>query len=34
VVAGDPLKDISLLAAEGRKLRMIVRGGEIVKDEL
>jgi imidazolonepropionase-like amidohydrolase len=34
VVDGDPLKDISLLAANGKKLRLIVRGGEIVKDEL
>jgi len=34
VVDGDPLKDISLLAANGKNLRMIVRGGEIVKDEL
>ncbi|HZI83250.1 MAG TPA: amidohydrolase family protein [Casimicrobiaceae bacterium] len=34
VVDGDPLKDISLLAASGRNLRMIVRAGEIVKDEL
>jgi imidazolonepropionase-like amidohydrolase len=33
VVDGDPLKDISLLAADGKNLRMIVRGGEIVKDE-
>jgi imidazolonepropionase-like amidohydrolase len=34
LVEGDPLKDISLLAANGNKLRMIMRGGEIVKDEL
>jgi imidazolonepropionase-like amidohydrolase len=34
VVDGDPLKDISLVAADGKKLRLIVRGGEIVKDEL
>ena len=34
VVDGDPLKDISLLAANGRNLRMIVRAGEIVKDQL
>ncbi len=32
VVDGDPLQDISLLAADGKNLRMIVRGGEIVKD--
>jgi imidazolonepropionase-like amidohydrolase len=34
VVDGDPLKDISLLAANGKNLRMIVQGGEVVKDEL
>src|SRR5271169_4739477 len=34
VVDGDPLRDISLLAANGNGLRMIVRAGEIVKDEL
>ena len=34
VVDGDPLKDISLLAANGKSLRLIVRGGEVVKDEL
>ena len=34
VVDGDPLKDISLLAADGKSLRAIVRGGEVVKDEL
>jgi imidazolonepropionase-like amidohydrolase len=34
VVDGDPLKDISLLAANGKNLRMIVRGGEVVKDGL
>jgi imidazolonepropionase-like amidohydrolase len=34
VVDGDPLKDISLLAADGKNLRMIVRGGKVVKDEL
>jgi imidazolonepropionase-like amidohydrolase len=34
VVDGDPLKDISLLAANGKSLRLIVRGGDIVKDEL
>jgi imidazolonepropionase-like amidohydrolase len=31
VVDGDPLKDIGLLAADGRKLTTIVRGGEVVK---
>jgi imidazolonepropionase-like amidohydrolase len=34
VVDGDPLKDISLLAAGGRHLRTIVRGGRVVKNEL
>jgi imidazolonepropionase-like amidohydrolase len=34
VVEGDPLKDIALLAADGRNLRVIMRGGEIVKNEL
>jgi imidazolonepropionase-like amidohydrolase len=34
VVDGDPLKDIALLAASGKHLRTIVRGGEMVKDEL
>jgi hypothetical protein len=27
------LQDISLLAANGKNLRMIVRGGDVVKDE-
>ena len=34
VVEGDPLKDISLLAADGRNLRTIVRAGIVVKNEL
>ncbi|HUH93886.1 MAG TPA: amidohydrolase family protein [Casimicrobiaceae bacterium] len=34
VVDGDPLEDIALLGADGRHLRMIVRAGAIVKDEL
>jgi len=34
VVDGDPLKDIALLAADGRRLRAIVRAGIVVKDEL
>jgi imidazolonepropionase-like amidohydrolase len=34
VVEGDPLKDISLLAANGRNLRTIVRGGAVVRNEL
>jgi imidazolonepropionase-like amidohydrolase len=32
VVDGDPLKDIALLAADGRRLRAIVRAGEVVKE--
>jgi imidazolonepropionase-like amidohydrolase len=31
VVDGDPLADIGLLAADGRHLRTIVRGGELIK---
>ncbi len=31
VVDGDPLKDIGLLAKDGRKLTTIVRAGEVVK---
>ncbi len=34
VVDGDPLKDIDLLAASGRNLRLIMRAGEIVRNEL
>ncbi|HEX9773449.1 MAG TPA: amidohydrolase family protein [Steroidobacteraceae bacterium] len=34
VVDGDPLADIGLLAADGQKLRLILRGGQIVKIEL
>ena len=34
VVDGDPLKDIGLLAADGRKLDLIMRAGEIVKNRL
>ena len=34
VVDGDPLKDISLLEADGATLRVIARGGELVKCEL
>lgn len=34
VVDGDPLKDISLVAGDGAHLRMIMRGGELVKREL
>jgi imidazolonepropionase-like amidohydrolase len=34
VVDGDPLKDIKLLAADGAHLKLIMRAGEIVKNEL
>lgn len=34
VVDGDPLKDISLLAANGRNLRTIVRAGEVIRNDL
>lgn len=34
VVDGDPLDDISLLAADGTKLALIMRAGEIVKHQL
>jgi imidazolonepropionase-like amidohydrolase len=34
VVEGDPLKDIGLLAANGAKLRLIMRGGELVRNQL
>jgi imidazolonepropionase-like amidohydrolase len=34
VVDGDPLKDIGLLAKDGRSLSAIVRGGELVKNLL
>ncbi|MGH7724227.1 MAG: amidohydrolase family protein [Candidatus Eiseniibacteriota bacterium] len=34
VVDGDPLKDIGLLAADGKNLRVIVRAGDVVKNEL
>lgn len=34
LVDGDPLKDIGLLAADGRKLDLIMRAGEIVKNNL
>ncbi|HTS85805.1 MAG TPA: amidohydrolase family protein [Usitatibacter sp.] len=34
VVDGDPTKDISLLAADGRKLTTIVRGGEVIRNAL
>lgn len=34
VVDGDPLKDISLLASDGRSLSIIMRGGELIKNTL
>jgi imidazolonepropionase-like amidohydrolase len=34
VVNGDPLEDIELLAASGRNLPLIMRGGEMIKNEL
>jgi len=34
VVDGDPLKDIELLGADGRHLALIMRAGELVKNEL
>ena len=34
VVDGDPLKDIGLLAKDGRHLRLIMRNGELVRNEL
>jgi len=34
VVDGDPLKDINLVAADGKKLSVILRDGEIIKNRL
>jgi len=34
VVDGDPLKEIELLAADGKNISFIVRAGEVVKDTL
>ncbi|MEO8566645.1 MAG: hypothetical protein ABI541_09710 [Betaproteobacteria bacterium] len=34
VFDGDPLRDISLLVANGKNLRMIVRGGEAMRNVL
>lgn len=34
VVDGDPLADISLLAADGERLALVCRGGEIVRSSL
>ena len=34
LVEGDPLKDIGLLAVNGRHLRLIMRAGEIIQNDL
>lgn len=34
VVDGDPLKDIGILADGGKQLRLIMRGGELIKDQI
>ena len=34
VVEGDPLKDVELLAASGKHLRLIMRAGELIRNEL
>jgi imidazolonepropionase-like amidohydrolase len=34
VLDGDPLKDIELLAASGKNLRLIMRAGELIRNEL
>jgi imidazolonepropionase-like amidohydrolase len=34
VVDGDPLRDIQILSANGRNLRLILRGGELIRNEL
>ncbi|WP_347269955.1 metal-dependent hydrolase family protein [Rhizorhabdus histidinilytica] len=34
VVDGDPLKDIGLLAADGAKLPVIMRGGEMIRNQI
>jgi len=34
VVDGDPLADIELLAASGKQLRVIMRAGELIKNDL
>jgi imidazolonepropionase-like amidohydrolase len=34
VVDGNPLEDIAILAADGRHLRVIMRAGELIKNEL
>ena len=34
IVDGDPLKDIDFLAAQGKHLRVIMRAGELIRNEL
>ena len=34
VVDGDPLRDIELLATQGQHLKVIMRAGELVRNEL
>ena len=34
VVDGDPLRDLGLLQHQGRHLKLIMKGGEIYKNEL
>jgi imidazolonepropionase-like amidohydrolase len=34
VVEGDPLQDIEVLAANGQNLRLIMRGGELIRNQL
>jgi imidazolonepropionase-like amidohydrolase len=34
VVKGDPLKDLKLLTGQGRHMPLIVKGGDLVKNEL
>ena len=34
VVDGDPVKDVGLLAANGSKLRLIMRAGELIRNQL
>ena len=34
IVDGDPLKDVGVLGASGRHLKLIMRGGEVIKNEI
>ena len=34
VVRGNPLKDLSLLTGQGRNMPLIMKGGELIKNEL